>query len=1394
MSTYSDYFDIDEGYYPEINPNSISDPNSRWDRTFPHKTFVELLRATERMLARESNSDKKGIWIEGAYGTGKSRVAWTLKSLLECAPDDLTAYFNEYDNLRDLPDLRDKLLAHKRGQIVTVYKYGSGEIDSIHKLVMTVFEDAGSALRNAGYNYMGERTLRGKISTWLSDETNRQVFGLYMNKPEYRGLGSFAGKSIDDVVAQLNNLDQAADVLIGNILELAEREGVRAFDINMDDLTTWLKDIIEENHLKAIVFIWDEFSSYFKNNKTTLDEFQKLAELSNEKPFYLMIVTHMSQSLMSEGDQAFKIVRDRFVRREIEMPDTVAFDLIGHALKVKPVAQDEWNELADDLNSRMVDSRKRVSVVVGTSDKTLTKLLPIHPMAALLLEYISTAFASNQRSMFNFIKNPDTDDLQAFQWFISHHGPDDGDLLTIDYLWNFFYEKGTDENTSLSGRSNLDFIVATILDAYPNNEGKLHDEERRVLKTILMMQAISQKLNNSVEILLPNDKNLNLAFEGDPWLETNRATNIAKNILVKQGILYIKPTDKGEEYAVAAVAGDQVQIDNIKRRRLTETKTAKLVDDAQLLTAITLNPSQRARYQVDVVTVDNFRPTINRIVNERQTYRFRAVICFARTEDEQMKTRELIRKASADPIFTNIVFIDTSATLLGQERFERWAIFVANEEYWRSKDGKLADNHRKEASDILLAWKTDIANGTFEVSCGNYKEHCPSASKLTGALESLTIKKYPLTFDSTRGLSENFFATSTVAAGAKNGILEQHGGIYQQGAVSVLLQGVQGVEGYWKDPLRKSLPISKLKIGLDKLVESRLESDARVSISEIFDYLTGQGFMPCNLYAYLTGFLLKEYAQEPYRYGVGTSGDDGGRMTVDKLSDFIGEYIKHKGVKPIRNYHEKYIEVMTQEQKLFVDFARDVFDVPDNLSVEQAASHVRNKLKVFGYPIWCLKCIDTHALGSFIDKLSAIASTKAGENVPTLANEFGRMLADIPTASQNLSRLFTQENGSKAMSEFLHTFDGGELMQVSKSIGVDDVLGDVARQIGAGEALWLWDQETGEEELRKLLVDYRIIERSGDFVGRTNSLYKCVNAWAGYARFLKTPQSVLAESRPELKAFFRLLAEIVNTGDLAHDKRLAFLQQLEQHRAEIASLGGEKKSIFADAYQIYLAGFSQADIDKLYAQLPEASFVSDKSTFEKSVQKCADEVRTNQKKFQLHRMWEEAAQTKNGWDWSTKHRTPILALVPSDEQAEAKKLFSTLYSNNPEPKDVERALEYLQTSPTFLQLITSHEAIERAFVSRIIGKYQPILTNADEVRNHLENTVPVAAFSWYGNQQVNDAVRALAESKYRLGGNEGVKQLIDDMDAESVKKYLKRLVAENVEVGIEIINDRGATQ
>ena len=116
MNKYIDYFTIDEGYWPEINPSSIKDPKNKWEKTYPHKTFIKLLAATERMLARATNIDKRGIWIEGSYGVGKSRVAWTLKNLLECSEQQLRDFFAEYPSLQQEPDLLNKLIAHKQGK------------------------------------------------------------------------------------------------------------------------------------------------------------------------------------------------------------------------------------------------------------------------------------------------------------------------------------------------------------------------------------------------------------------------------------------------------------------------------------------------------------------------------------------------------------------------------------------------------------------------------------------------------------------------------------------------------------------------------------------------------------------------------------------------------------------------------------------------------------------------------------------------------------------------------------------------------------------------------------------------------------------------------------------------------------------------------------------------------------------------------------------------------------------------------------------------------------------------------------------------------------------------------------------------------------------------------
>ena len=54
---------------------------------------MKLLEKTHIVL---SGKDPRSLWVEGAYGTGKSHAALTVKSLLEASDDEVRAYFDDY--------------------------------------------------------------------------------------------------------------------------------------------------------------------------------------------------------------------------------------------------------------------------------------------------------------------------------------------------------------------------------------------------------------------------------------------------------------------------------------------------------------------------------------------------------------------------------------------------------------------------------------------------------------------------------------------------------------------------------------------------------------------------------------------------------------------------------------------------------------------------------------------------------------------------------------------------------------------------------------------------------------------------------------------------------------------------------------------------------------------------------------------------------------------------------------------------------------------------------------------------------------------------------------------------------------------------------------------------
>ncbi|NLC75514.1 MAG: hypothetical protein GX685_09905, partial [Clostridiales bacterium] len=442
LDKYRDYFDIDPEYLAQINEAEIESHPDLWKAFYPHETFVKLVKDTISVISRKQ---KLSIWVEGAYGTGKSHAVLTLKKLLDASDEDTKAYFDKYKDQLNT-DLYNKFQQIKSGdqKILTVHRYGSSNIHGDDGLVFAIQQSIVAALRSAGIEDQGEGALKDSTVSWLSDPINKDYFNALIRE-KYTDL--FAGDDVDSIIEKLNTYaaeamehpskGEAIQVLMSKIMKVAGEQHFSALTMSTTSLLNWIKSVIEKNSLKAIVFIWDEFTDYFRNNMRAMTGFQEIADFSGDKPFYLIIVTHNVTHIFPESDKDWKRTMGRFVQPicNIELPENMAFRLMGNAMEKNsdPVVQEDWQETRDELYDRTHDSRQLVKQKANITDNELKKILPIHPYAALLLKHISSAFDSNQRSMFDFIKNDRGDDIKGFQWFINNCGPYDANpLLTID--------------------------------------------------------------------------------------------------------------------------------------------------------------------------------------------------------------------------------------------------------------------------------------------------------------------------------------------------------------------------------------------------------------------------------------------------------------------------------------------------------------------------------------------------------------------------------------------------------------------------------------------------------------------------------------------------------------------------------------------------------------------------------------------------------------------------------------------------------------------------------------------------------------------------------------------------------------------------------------------------
>lgn len=1379
---YCEYFDVNESYFPCIDESAIN-AGAPWETTYPHETFIDLLNSAEKMLGGTTN---RSIWIHGAYGTGKSQCAYALKKILEVPNDELRAYWDRYEPLKKNKALLEKLIGHKEQGVLTAYRYASGSITSPQLLFLAVQESIRAALDAVPGSYKGENTLKESVIAWLTDSSHNAFVNSLLQKPEW--VSEFSQSSADEII---NSLRKRSDVssLMESIFKMAEKEGITALSLTADSLCAWIKDIVAQNHTK-VVLIWDEFSGFFRQNRNSLDEFQKIVALCQETHFYFVIVTHPITSIAGASiskDDPMSVVQQRYKQIEITLPPNIAFELIGHAFSVIPAAKDQWEVMTGDLNSKISASKIAVmKAAVVKSDSVMQHMLPIHPMAALVLKNIASAFQSNQRSMFDFIKTPKDLDVHAFQWFIQNTRPDsDRSLLTVDMLWDFFYEKGKDYLTS---------DIKLILDTYPQ-QTNLTEKEKVVLKTILIMQAVDQRLGGTIPVLKATDQNLSYAFEGDWDVYENECKSIAK-ALVKKGVLIQTPIADGKQvYSAAVLAGDGAKIDRLKDEVRKNGTITKLVEEGtQLASALSLTPPLRLRYAVNtdtgalpVVTVTNFVKMMDQLKVKDTSWHFFAVLALARTDEEAQTFRNMIKKTIGNAEYKTILVIDALSSPLGLELFEEYVSYSAMSMYYNGNNNQQSKDNARKAREVLdRTWRDRIHDGSFIVwSYANQDgEKATGANAVHTIMQTVVLNRYNHVPDFTKGLTESQLKNTQTKQVAKYGFgLSDVKGLIA-GCEKTVLGKVWNRDTYWSDQELEKEPISIIKRSVDKLIHEAFRENGRISIDEICELLeTAYGFAPCNLTAFVLGFLLKEYKGDPFR----SQDSEGLResMTPDKLSEMIGNYYSKKA-------KTTYIVSLTPEEKSFYELTEKAWRITPNTctSPTQASSLIQAKMRDFVYPVWTLEEVDNTGVYDIVKKYIALIQSD-GKAAHTIAIEIGKTGMQRSSCGDHLQALLTADNCLNGMSLFIQHFEGGKLSTLAKEIGASDhVLSDIKKLFSVKHAAQ-WIASTGEDEIRKLTVEYSFVKVTNALLNVSkDSKEGAFKSWRELLKFLGLSCESIQAKYPALNNLFTLLLKIVNYEDILPDNMKMLRDELTIHNTEMHDLLSSPLNSFIDLYAPYLTGFSHEECEIIKNSITEDMFVLSATKGNAVVKKAADDYRKGQVKDQLFRLWSErTGGTKSPKHWSEHYKTPILCCIDPEIYGEAKKAFAVLNSSQHSESEIKMALEFCEGAD-FFDVIADSDYRNKCFMEQIVGCYSKLLPDITAIRSALEDT-DIAPYDWADDPRIKAKIKNMASVEYNAGGSDAAINTIESMPIDQLKTWLKQLAVSDMELGVKIISNGG---
>ena len=1385
--TYSQYFQLQKNYFPCIDLGAIK-RGAEWKNTYPHPTFIKLLEKAEQIL---NGSSTKGLWIYGPYGTGKSQCLLALRRILERPAQEVQEYWDRFQELKEgRKDLLQKFLGLKsRQKMVIAFRYGSGEIGDTTNLCLAFEESISQALREAGCSYLGNATSRERLIEKLSDPLRAPLVERQLSQSPWCNL--FSQSTVAEI---LDDLRQGEDTgsLVRNLVELLRQEEEICMAPSVDSLTAWMREVIARNGIQ-LVFLWDEFSSYMNRNAKSLDSLQKIAALAQEGNFFLTIVTHHSASEESQGNP----IQDRFERVGIDMPENVAFHLIANALHLLPEKASEFNEDIKLLRQRL----QKVVEAIGAESRledheTLFKILPLHPLAALVLKFVATTFQSNQRSLFDFLRLEEPKSY-AFQWYIHTYGPyGDRPLLTVDLLWQYFTEYKKEDLTSDANR---------ILGTYKRYARHLSPEAGRVLQALLIMLAVNRACNNQVKLLETTQEHLEWAFVGE-GLANDCVAKSLEELREKHVIAKDRSISSNDYcYVVALGVGDEIELEKIKERLAksitTSNLASKYLKEHHLLemSGEALGKALAQRLDTpELLTVSDFGRQLKRLLERKSPLKWGLVV--AKDEGESRQLEDLLDKVDWEQEGGGqTVLVDLTSTLLSPKNFGDYIEGMAYASLYSSKDRSQAEESRKKAESLLeQVWLSKLAEGPFRLYGSKLKkpgQKYPTLNTLCEELKRLlsASSSYPL-FDLNERLKDSWLNLSPsrfIRAGLE--APAQPKGEMAEIEKRLGLGEVWSVPNYWQVPQLKGRPISQLKAHLEELMEKNLGSNGHIGWQEVWNYLVKEAcFRPNNLYGFLLGFLLKEYQDPKYSYA--DRAGAGGVMDIGKLQDQLNNLVRGNDKNKVTLVRE------SPEMVSFKKLASYVWSFKLNESdFSSWQKRLGAALKERVWPLWMVwERLDDPQVVQGLQLFWEISKEGPASARPK-AQELGRLYQERGQEwASRLREAVGKDKALQALRDFLDKFQEGRLNKLTAQLGWEPKkLQERLQSAFSTDMAYSWTKEIGQDTISGVGDELELLWRLTNLLGQgpKGGLQEAMNELSKRLSELSLPFSTLTslESGALSPGLVDRLDRLCKgyrdyNSDLVRKQWLGALQEEGQ---KLGELFGNELDSFKSLYKTQLQGLDDDSVGEVFAQL-RASHLNISSgsldSAQKQVLKLAASQRRKSLQGRIQRLWQEKSGSPNPREWSQKNLIPIRYLVPQEEREISESAFRVLNDSQSSlgEEEAKRILEWLEKSSLF-GLMNDLPRAKLQFRQRVAGHYHSFVPSSHSFCESLAKKMKAPVYDWTEPQML-PAIKELAEAEYKETGLPRLSRRLDELPPEVLKTLLLDVIKDDVELGIALID------